>query len=213
MEIGILVLSVAGLLFSFIKGGRMNSHYLIQLYPPLLVIVFCTFQAEINRTGKRALPWIIGLLILLPVETYNEYWQVAKHKIQRGTFFNGEGFYAPDYIRENGLETERILFLGYHIGYWNLGVYPPTMSATHPSNICKAQMFPFYNPERKTALEELDYIMNEIKPPVVVTRARPIVFDKGLVEENEYINSILESDYILLETVDKARIYQRSDLK
>ena len=209
-EIALLVLSISGLVLSFLKGGRMNSHYLIQLYPPLLIVIAVTASPALATVRKEALKWIFFVALLLPVESYLEYWNIVQNKIHKDTFYNGEGFTVPAYIRENNLETDRILFLGYHIGYWVLDVYPPTMTATHPSNICKSEMFPYYNPERETALEELRYIMEEIQPPIVITRTRPIVFDKELVEENKYIKSVLSTEYTLVETIDKAFIYSKS---
>ena len=38
-KIQILFITILGVLFSFIKGGRINGHYLIQLHPILIVLV------------------------------------------------------------------------------------------------------------------------------------------------------------------------------
>ncbi len=209
-KIALIVLSELGLLLSFLKGGRINSHYLIQLYPPLLILLGIAFAPGLKKLNKRAIQWILVVAFLLPAESYLEYWSIAKYRYERGTFFNGEGFSVPHYIKDQQLDTQGILFLGYHIGYWFLDQYPPTKTATHPSNICKAEMFPYYNPERETAIEELRYIMEEVRPPLVVTRTNRSVFDKLLVEENIYIDSILKTNYSLRERVDNADIYQRS---
>jgi hypothetical protein len=210
-ETALLVVSLVGLLFSFLKGGRINSHYLIQLYPPLLIIVAVVLAKDLGRIGKKATPWIFGLLILLPVESYLEYVNIVKNKLQKGTFYNGEGFTVPAYLIENDLEKEKTLFLGYHIGYWVMGKYPPTKTATHPSNICKSEMFPYYNPERLTALEEVRFIMEEVDPKIIITRTNRRVFDKKHQQVNIYFDSILDSDYRLLDRVDNADIYRRSE--
>ncbi len=207
----LVVLSVIGLLLSFLKGGRINSHYLIQLYPPLLVLVGIAIAPEFKKLNKRVIQWMMVIGLLIPAESYLEYWSIANYRLERGTFFNGEGFSVPRYIREEQLDPEGILFLEYHIGYWFLDQYPPAKTATHPSNICKAEMFPYYNPERETAIEELQYIMEEVRPALVITRTKRSVFDKLLVEENVYIDSILKTDYSLRQQVDYADIYQRSD--
>ncbi|MEN8789521.1 MAG: glycosyltransferase family 39 protein [Flavobacteriaceae bacterium] len=207
METAVLVVSVLGLLFSFLKGGRINSHYLIQLYPPLLIIIMLVLAKDLNRIGKKAIPWICGILILLPVETYLEYVNIVKNKLQKGTFYNGEGFTVPAYLVENELDKEKTLFLGYHIGYWVMGKYPPTKTATHPSNICKSEMFPYYNPERVTAIEEVRFIMEEIGPKIIITRSNRSVFDRKQEEVNIYFDSILDSNYKLLDRVDNADIY------
>ena len=210
-EIALLIASIAGLLLSFLKGGRINSHYLIQLYPTLLVLVAITLSSELNKVKKKTIPWILGIILLLPMESYIEYWRIVQNKVQKGTFYNGEGFTVPQYLRNKNFETENILFLGYHIGYWVLDIYPPAKTATHPSNICKSEMFPYYNSERETAQEELRYIMEEVNPSIVITRTNRRVFDKVLKKENKYIDSILKTNYTLLERIDKADIYKLSE--
>lgn len=210
-KVQILVVAVVGVLLSFIKGGRINSHYLIQLYPVLIVLVAVVIE-KISlpvRTGLK--PFLPFLLLLVPAESYLEYFRIVKNKVERGTFFNGEGITVPKYIRENDLPTENILFLEYHIGYWMLDKTPPTKAATHPSNICKPEMFPFYDNPRKTGLQEITYIMEEIKPKTVVIRKGRTIFDPQLIEENGYINSQLQEYYKKPITVDLAEIYVRSN--
>ncbi len=203
-----LVVSIVGLLISFLKGGRINSHYLIQLYPPLLIIVAVILSKELGKIGRNARPWILVILFLMPVETYLEYVNILKNKFQQGTFYNGEGFTVPKYLSENQLDHEETLFLGYHIGYWVMDKYPPAKTATHPSNICKSEMFPYYNPERTTALEEVKYIMEEVSPKIIITRTNRSVFDKKQLKENIYFDSILNTDYKFLDRVDNADIYR-----
>jgi len=114
---------------------------------------------------------------------------------------------VPDYLHKNQLQHKKTLFLSYHIGYWVMGKYPPTKTATHPSNICKSEMFPYYNPDRDTALEEVKFIMEEVSPEIIVARSNRSVFDKKQVQANIYIDSILNSNYKLLDRVDNADIY------
>ena len=205
----VLVAGMLGILVSFIKAGRLNTHYLIQLYPLLLVVTGLLLRPEINRMGKTALRWALVILVLLPVETYLEYRNIVRHKFRTGSFFNGEGFTVSAYLKANGLDRKSTLFLEYHIGYWVLGTYPPVKSATHPSNICKEEMFPFYNPERETALEELRHIMEGVRPEVVVTRANRSIFDGRKKRENQYIDSVLKVDYKPAVEVEEAAVYSR----
>ncbi|UWX54741.1 hypothetical protein NYZ99_18300 [Maribacter litopenaei] len=107
------------------------------------------------------------------------------------------------------MDTKDILFFGYHIGYWNLGVLPPTLAATHPSNICRDELYPFFDNPGKDSLEELRFIMEEIKPKTIVVRKGRRVFDKDEVEENEYIDAYLSKHYQVEATVEKAEILQR----
>ena len=205
----ILVVAIVGVVLSFIKGGRVNGHYLIQLHPILIVLVGIVVSKIPLLQKANYRPYVFFLLLLLPVETYLEYAAIIKNKIEKGSFFNGEGITVPKYLMENNINTKNILFTEYHIGYWVLGANPPTKAATHPSNICKPEMFPFYDNPRKTALEELQFILRDVQPKIIVTRKNKSIFDKKLIEENEYINAYLGQYYTPIKTLDNAQIYQR----
>ena len=204
-----LLVAIVGVLFTFYKGGRINGHYLIQLHPMLLILVVIVISKVQFFKNIRWKPYFLFLILLIPAESYLEYVNVVKNKVARGTFFNGEGFSVPRFIQENDLDTENILFLGYHIGYWVLDVTPPTKAATHPSNICRDELFPFHGNPRTTAMEELRYIMETIRPQTMVVRKNRRVFDKKEEAENEYINAYLAAHYKVHATVEKAEILQR----
>ncbi|MGB5554815.1 MAG: glycosyltransferase family 39 protein [Flavobacteriaceae bacterium] len=208
-KIQLLTAAMVGVLFSYYKAGRINSHYLIQLYP-IVIILFAIVVSRISFLTKlNYRPYAILLLLVLPMESYLEYVALVKHKMERGTFYNGEGITVPQYLKEHGYESKNILFLEYHIGYWPLGASPPTKAATHPSSICRFELFPYFDNPRKTNVEELQYIMQEVRPKLVVTRKNRLIFDKKLVKENQYINNQLKANYKILATVDQAEIYQR----
>lgn len=90
-----------------------------------------------------------------------------------------------------------------------LGVKPPTKAATHPSNITREELFPYMDNPRKTGIEELKYIMEIIRPKILVAREGKKIFDKKLVEYNTYIDAYLEKHYELTATVGRGLIYQR----
>lgn len=205
----VLVLVTLGILFSFVKAGRVNSHYLIQLYPCLLLLLgLALYHSGIK---KRVLRWPLYTIVILlvPAESYLEYANIIKHKSTHGTLYNGEGFSVPKYVQDHGLETENILFLGYHIGYWVLDRKPPTKAATHPSNLVKEEMFSAYGNPRKTSMEELRYIMETLKPKTVVVRKNRSIFDEKEVDENIYMDAYLQQHYRIVATVEKAEILQR----
>ncbi|WP_233131694.1 ArnT family glycosyltransferase [Robiginitalea sediminis] len=205
--LAVMALVVLGVVLSFLKAGRVNSHYLIQVYPPLLVLLAALLQAY--KPQKWVLRAVLGLALLLPVESYLEYVHIIRYRMARGTWFNGEGYSVPDYLRKAGANTENILFLEYHIGYWVLDRYPPSKAATHPSNLCKDEMFPYYNAPRATAMEELHFLMDSVRPPIVVTRLNRRIFDKSHVEENAYMENVLETQYEIMEVVDQAVVHSR----
>ncbi len=204
-----LLVAIVGVLFAFYKGGRINGHYLIQLHPMLLLLVVMAIsELEFFKRFKWK-PYFLFILLLIPMETYLEYINIVQNKYQRDTFFNGEGISVPKYIQENHLDTQNILFLGYHIGYWGLNAKPPTKAATHPSNICRDELFPFHNNPRVTSMEELRYIMETLQPKTIVTRKNKRVFDKKEVQQNEYIDAYLLKHYKVHATVENAEILQR----
>jgi len=205
----LLLVTIIGIVLSFVKGGRVNGHYLIQLHPILLPMIVLAIGSIPLLKKLIWKPYCLILVLLIPMESYLEYVNVIKNKFEQGTFFNGEGISVPKYILDNDLETENILFLGYHIGYWVLGENPPTKSATHPSNICKEEMFAAYDNPRKTSMEEIRYIMDTLRPKTVIIRKGRRVFDKKLIEENEYINAYFLAHYKIYATVEKAEILQR----
>ncbi len=205
----LILIAVFGIIWSFLKGGRINSHYLIQLYPVFAIPVVIVLSKLSLFTKFDYRPYVFFLLLALPVETYLEYYNIIKNKIERKTFYNGEGITVPQYINDHNLDTDNILFLGYHIGYWVLGVDPPTKAATHPSNLCKEEMFSAYKNPRKTSMQELQYIMEELRPKTIVTRKGRRIFDEAEVEENRYMVKYLSDHYKVLAIVDKAEIFQR----
>jgi len=208
-SIQILLVTTFGVLYAFFKGGRINSHYLIQLYPFIVVFAGIIFSNLFNIWKFKVPKAFVFLLLIIPAESYLEYYRIAKHKIERGSFYNGEGITVPQYLLENKIDTENILFFEYHIGYWVLNKKPPTKAATHPSNICKPEMFAAYDNPRKTSMEELRFIMEDVKPTVLVTRKDRLIFDKEQIAPNTYIDAFIKEHYKLLTIVDDAEIYER----
>ncbi len=210
IKIQLLTIAIIGVLFSFAKAGRINSHYMIQLYPILIVLVVLALRT-INIPVKKTFKPIIGLLlIMLPAESYLEYYRIVKNKIDKGTFYNGEGITVPQFLNKTYPYEKNVLFLDYHIGYWLLDAMPPTKAATHPSNICRDELFPYLDNPRKTALDEITFIMSVARPTIVVTRKNRLVFDEKRIEENRYINAYLKKHYTVRATVEGAEIHKRS---
>ncbi|MGN7512864.1 MAG: ArnT family glycosyltransferase [Allomuricauda sp.] len=207
-KLQILTVAVFGILLSFMQAGKVNGHYLIQLYPFILIPLGMAV-AKLPQIHKKYRPIIIILLILIPMESYLEYGNIISNKTKKGSFYNGEGVDVPRYIEEHGLETKNIFFTEYHIGYWVLGETPPTKAATHPSNITREELFPYMDNPRETGMEELQYIMEVIQPKTLVARKGKEIFDKKLVDYNTYIDEYLEKHYILEASVGRGLIYQR----
>lgn len=204
----LLAAIIFGVLLSFMQTGKVNGHYLIQLYPFILIPIGIALSKLPSIARKYHI--FLGLFfILLPTESYLEYANVLSNKLEKGSFFNGEGFDVPHYITENNIDTENIFFTEYHIGYWVLGEHPPTKAATHPSSITREELFPYMKNPRKTGMQELKHILEVIQPKTVVARKGKRIFDKKLTEFNTYIDLYLAKNYTLIKTIDRGLIYQR----
>ncbi|GGD52030.1 ArnT family glycosyltransferase [Muriicola marianensis] len=204
----LLTAVLAGVVFSFLKSGKVNGHYLMQLYPMLLILLGIALSHAL-RHRQIYYPLALFLAVSLPVESYIELANIIDNKRKHGTYYNGEGFTVPDFIREQKLNSEDVLFFEYHIGYWILDASPPSKAATHPSNICRQALYPYFENPRKNALEELEYLLDSLKPKTVVTRKEKSVFDKEYVEEDAYVRSYLSDHYRLAGTVGRAEIFTR----
>ncbi len=205
----VVIILLLGIVFSFVRSGKINGHYLIQVYPLFLILgsaIIYKYRPKITQTTSLLAAFI---LLLLPFEAYKEYAHILENKEKHGSWFNGEGFTVVEYLKNQKLAHSNTLFLEYHIGYWLLDTKPPSKAATHPSNICRSETFPFYNQERKSGIDELTFIMNEKTPQIVVTRKNKSVFDKKYIKENEYIQEYLAQRYQVLDTIDGAVLHQR----
>ncbi len=211
--IQLLLIASFGILFSFMKIGKANGHYLIQLYPTLLILIVIAINNTKILKNLNYKPIVLVMAFLIPMETYLEFKNIIDNKIKKGSFYNGEGIAVPNYFKEKQISSNNILFLEYHIGYWLLDKIPPTKSATHPSNILREELFPHMQNTRKTKTEEIKFIFEDIRPNYIITRKNRRVFDKKVFAVNFYTNLQLLKNYTVLDTVESAVIHKRLELK
>lgn len=214
-ENGVLLLVIvsAGILISFMQAGKVNGHYLIQLYPPLVILVAIAVDQFGLLNNLNYKPALLGVALLIPMESYIEFKNVLESRIEKGSFFNGEGIAVPNYFKKKKLSASKILFMEYHIGYWLLNERPPTKAATHPSNIIREELFLYMENTRKTESEELQFILEGFKPNYIITRKNRRVFTRKKIAANFYMNIQLSKNYIPLDTIENAVIHQRLKLK
>lgn len=208
---GLALISVTliGVVLSFFKSGRINGHYLILLHPIFLILIGLALSSHSNTNRKLRTYTAIILLFLIPIESYLEYFNIINNKLEKNTYYNGEGFSVPQYLRVANLDKKKVLFLEYHIGYWVLNHKPITKASTQPSNILKDEMFFAYDNPRASALEELRFIMETEIPDIIVTRKNRRFFDKSEKKANFYMHITLAKLYQPLDTIDNAVVYQR----
>jgi len=211
-QIQLLVTAIIGILVSFVQVGKINGHYLLQLYPFLVLLIAVSCANIKTKRSFRYKPLVFFILLLLPMEAYLEYANIVKSKLQTGSFYNGEGILVPHYFKNHDIKPENILFLEYHIGYWLLNASPPTKAATHPSNIMREELFPYMQNPRNSRGDEIRHIVEALRPSHIVTRKHRRVFDRKMKRENFYINLALATYYHPKDTLGNAVIHQRLEL-
>jgi hypothetical protein len=197
---------LTGTVYTFYSSGIVNGHYLVQIYPFLLLLLFGVIVYPEIRVK-----WSVAavLVILLSFESILEYRRIIK-SIQEPTEYRAT-FEVIRELKKNKLDTEKIFFADYHIGYWLLNQYPLTKSTTHPSNLARPYLFRYYNDSSKTSLEELQYIMEEIKPGVVVSESKGLDFFPDNSSDNNYFKMMLDRDFekIYEDRADRIFIWER----
>ena len=217
-DLMIIIVMIIGQSFMFFKSGKINGHYLIQVFPFVVILVTALIaKIPLGKKIIKLLPaLLLVLFILLPVESYLEIGTLYKSYRENGTLYNGEGNTVPAYLKEKfGTEKPKnIMFLNEHIGYWTLDTYPPTSIATHPSNLFRATAYPFVENAHANAEEELGYILNKIQPNFIVYDERRIPVDK---ESSEYkiLQDKLSSAYLLEEEFgdrNQVKLFRKNSL-
>lgn len=205
----VVSIALIGILLAFLKGGRLNGHYLLQFYPLALVLLFGALQRHYPQYIRIFVGGTLLWSLLAPVESYREYGAIVSNYRERGHWYNGEGVEVPLYLANAYPGETNVFFLEYHIGYWFLGALPPTAAATHPSNICRGYLYPFIPGSHATPEAEIQYIMETKRPEIVVRRFGKSVFDQQYLLENAQIESYLGADYRRDTLIDRAEIYVR----
>jgi hypothetical protein len=202
-QAALFIVLLAATIFTFYSSGTVNGHYLIQAFPFLTILLFgFTLRKEIKFTYlKFAL-----FALLLSAESCIEYYRIFKQYSETSTFYNGKAFTAVNELQKLKLGDKKIFFADYHIGYWFLNKYPLTKSVTHPSSLSRPAFFKHFG-DTRTSLEELKYIMEEIKPEVVVSRREDLSFFKEDSPENIYFTSLMKKDFTIVYSNPKEKIF------
>tara|TARA_B100001093_G_scaffold520526_1_gene617785 strand:+ start:28520 stop:29965 length:1446 start_codon:yes stop_codon:yes gene_type:complete len=210
-NLGLLALNV-GVLFSFIKLGKINDHYLLQWYPLFLLFLVQSKVKWPHFKSKKSVQAVLLLFLVLPIESYKEYEALWTHHKQNDSWYNGEGVAVPNYLKEQHLDKESVFYLDFHIGYWFQNQNPPTMIATHPSNIAREELYPFIPNIRSNPSEEIKYLFEVMRPSIVV-KSKNKLLGRDFDQENQQIQDYLNQFYHPIHRIDKAVILQRLELE
>ena len=209
-QAGLFIALLAATIFTFFSSGTLNGHYLIQVFPFLSVLLFGFTLKQFNLSYFK----FAIIVLLLCMESYVEYYRIFQQYSAHATFYHGKAFASVNELKRLGLADKKIFFTDHHIGYWLLHKYPLARSVTHPSSLTRPAFFKHFGNTRNS-LEELQNIMEEIKPEVIVSRKECLSFFKDDDPENLYFMSVMKKDFHLVyqNPTDKIFIWQKNESK
>jgi Dolichyl-phosphate-mannose-protein mannosyltransferase len=197
---------LTGTIYSFYSSGIINGHYLVQVYPFVLMLLFGVI---LRRVPPIKWSVLTAIVFLLSFETVVEYYRLIRS-------LGNPAEYRPTFevineLKKRKLEDDKIFFADYHIGYWLLNQYPLTKSSTHPSNIARPYLFKFYNDSSRTSLDELKHIIEDVKPEVIVSGSESLNFFPDNSSENQYFKESLNRNFAMIykDPVDRIYIWER----
>ena len=196
-------LFTAGVLFSLIRLGKVNGHYLLQVYP-FMILIIGILVYELKR--KLSPQIVLILLVIIPIETYKETWDLMQYHENTGYWYNGEGHEIARFLKDHDLDKKTAYYTDYHIGYWLTNNRPLTKVVTHPSNIERPELFPFMRVKDSTPVAVLKELLINQKPEIIVAKSRKNFKDAVL---ESMLASTLKQDYQQIKSVGSAFIYKR----
>ena len=200
---GLFVVMLMATIITFYSNGIVNGHYLIQIFPFISLLFFVFI---LKREFKPRYLKFAFLILLLSVESYQEYYRIAKQYSVSSTLYNGKAFTTIHELKMRHLENRKIFFANYHIGQWFLHKYPLTKSITHPTSLSRPFLFKYFGNNRNS-LQELTYIMEETKPEVIVSRQENLSLFLENSSENLYFESRMKNYFNLVYSNTKENIF------
>lgn len=203
----LFVCLLIGTTYTFYASGLVNGHYLVMVYPFMLLLAGgILLHKEISWQWK---PLVLTVL-LLSAESHLEYYRIGKAMATTGSPYYRTSFKAIEVLKQRGLANKKILFTHYHISYWLLHQYPLTQSTTHPSNINRPFLFPYYD-ARPTVLAELQYLMDTVRPEVIVSKESSGVNFAETEAEKAYLQQEISTGFqpVYHNTKERLFIWQR----
>src|SRR4029078_5321989 len=102
-----------GTVYTFYSSGIVNGHYMVQVYPFLLILLFGIIVPR-ERAVKRS--WAALIVFLLSFESISECFRLIKG-------LRNPSEYRPTFevineLKKRKLDDDKIFFADYHIGYW-----------------------------------------------------------------------------------------------
>lgn len=199
-----------GTIYTFYSSGIVNGHYLVQIYPFLLLLVLGVL---LQKSVRLRLSIAALIVVLISFESIAEYYKLVSDKLNHSSRYERSSFIALNELKKRKLNDDKIFFADYHIDYWLLNQYPLTKSTTHPSNISRSYLFKYFGDSSKTSLDELKYLMEIKRPDIIVSQSPNLEFFPDSSSENDYFRETLNKnfDMIFKDRAKRVYIWQRTN--
>ena len=158
-------------------------------------------------------------LVLAIFRTAAAEWSALAQRFLRGESLSyGEEYDIADYISGQGIEDFSLFMLdhNHHLVYWLLDRYPPTLLATHPSNLSKPYVRKYLEPDSHTTEDALRAAFRReptfVVEPTIVGRSWEYLDPAGV----RFLQQELTNAYMLVGQIGSAKIWrlaQRRRLK
>jgi len=192
-----------GTIYTFYSSGIVNGHYLILVYPFILLLL-----ANLTKKQWQLRPqYLVSAVMVLSFESWNEYYQLIKNYPLRNSLHYRQSFQVVDELKNRKLDNKKIFFADYHIAYWMLNQYPLTKVTTHPSNLSRPYLFQYIEGSKQSSMEELQHLMLSVRPDVIVSRTGGLGFFSTESEEQKFFITQIQTAYQPLIQDTKRKIF------
>jgi hypothetical protein len=196
--------------FSIILWGTGYEHYLMLLFPVLILIGGASLSFLLHSRFRKALLIALSFTLLSAITGPAQEWlRISQGLLSGRPLFEDTGYLVSDYLNRRGASDKYVYFLEYHIGYFLTNAKIPTRYA-HPAAICREAYVQAIDGDHATPEEVLRKIL-EKKPTWIVRRERVWYFDELCPKNNEVLQRELDMNYEMERKVGDAYIYERKD--
>lgn len=208
-SLSLIFVFFVGTLASILNGGASYSHYLIQIFPFIVLPTACFFGL---RTYKN-IYWkyiAISTFFLAIFSSILSYSTLAFSIIDKKTMNYGSAYEIASYIRKNNPQDKPIYMMTDHIVYWFLNQRPITYPVVHPSNIfSRGYLLGIIFSSDIDPAVEMQKILS--KEPLYIVKKEKVFYlgDRKLRSTREILEKTLNSQYSLVKRIDDKLVYRR----
>lgn len=195
-------------LFSIGLGGATYSHYLIQIFPFVALLLAIGCDALLKRTHRWQTPAALFLIIAMAFSSVIPKYREVYLQLRSGQGLDpGAAYEIADYLKQANPEREPVYMMTEHIVYWFIDGKPLTASTTHPSNVVKDYLLDVIVGPGTTSEMEMAKIFSQ--KPAFVVKLEGLSYLETQPSAATYLEQLLQSDYELVKVIEGQGIYQR----